>query len=182
MFRYSSEGLFAVALVYTVVFDGFTNTSIYRELYVSLGQTLPLPRVSIYFLGFAVFSSAAVATARVSRLSGGEPTFRVFTPSLVPIAAGYEVAHNFPYIFRNLTQLLHLLGTNPVALTDVLPSSSIWIIQVALIVAGHLVAVAASHNASVENFERHRVVHLPVAVVMVLFTAVSLYIISRPVI
>ncbi|MFB6282436.1 MAG: hypothetical protein ABEK59_00685 [Halobacteria archaeon] len=187
-FSMSTEAVFGVALVYTVMFDGFSNTAFYEGLTSAanglVGDQTPY---LIYLAGLTVFLSAFLATSICSRLlSGIDKTpgqvFRVYAPSLLPIAAGYEVAHSFPYVFYNLTGILHLLGMEAVSLTDILSHQSVWIVQVSLIIAGHLFAVAASHAASVERFDRYRAAHLPVALVMVGFTVVSLWIISRPVV
>ena len=60
-----------------------------------------------------------------------------------------------------------------------------WGSQVALIVVGHVVAVVAAHYVAVERYgsgtAAHRG-HLPLVVLMVGYTVLSLWIISQPVV
>jgi hypothetical protein len=60
-----------------------------------------------------------------------------------------------------------------------------WGSQVVLVVVGHVVAVVAAHLAATARYgspRRARRAHLPLVVVMVGYTVLSLWIISRPVV
>jgi|GEM_PF-809157 len=119
-------------------------------------------------------------------------TAHAFGGTLVPIAAGYEVAHNYPYVAANLGQAVAVardlaLGTGggQVSLLGWLPLAGVWASQVALVVAGHLVAVIAAHRVATRRFPTvaaARRGHAPLVVVMVGYTLVSLWIVSRPVV
>jgi hypothetical protein len=58
-----------------------------------------------------------------------------------------------------------------------------WGSQVLLIVGGHAVAVVAAHRVAVNRYETLTLArrgHLPLVVVMVGYTVLSLWIVSRP--
>lgn len=211
---------FVVAMVYTVSFDGFTNTPEYQALHFGTQDTLAASApgltswtgVLLYVVGltgFVVFFLVAMAFVEHSGSSAGGvlATARAFAPTVIPIAAAYEIAHNYLYVLVNLPPLVDalrhavdapgfsiwtLLPALP-SLGSLIPQSAVgliavpafWASQVVLIVAGHVVAVVAAHAVAVDRFgsvERARRAHLPLVVVMVAYTVLSLWIISRPVV
>ncbi|MBV0925084.1 hypothetical protein KTS45_12845 [Halomicroarcula limicola] len=193
----TSTAAFVVLALYTVSFDGLTNTRAFRSLLASMPTDLgPTPAaVVLYLAGFALFlGSYRVAVAPVGRLGDGDPGTHtaidgpatVFAASLLPIAAAYEVAHTYPFVLRNLGVLAALLTDGIIAPDPVagLPLSVFWGSQVGLVVAGHLVAVVAAHAVAVEAYGRRggRRAHAPLVAVMVGYTVLSLWIISQPVV
>lgn len=197
----SESGLlvFIVAMVYTVSFDGFTSTPEYQQLLFVVRDALntgALTGVVLYIVGLVGFVLSFVgAAAAVERIGAtGTPaiaTARAFAPTVVPIAVAYELAHNYPYVLRNLGQAVELglrvfgSGQTTVSVLGWLSLPVFWGSQVLLIVLGHVVAVVAAHEVAVRRYgtlDRARRAHLPLVVVMVGYTVLSLWIISRPVI
>jgi len=187
-----TEGALAavvVAAVYTVSFDGFAATAAFQSvLFAVRGSTGvgPTASVLLYGLGFAcfllVFHAVGVATGRLGGID--EPDLAV-APTLVPIAAAYEVAHNYPYVLANLGRLPATVGLDAVELLAWLSLPVFWGSQVALIVGGHVVAVVAAHRVvsrATASRRRALVAHAPLVVLMVGYTALSLWIVSRPVV
>lgn len=191
-----------VAAVYTVSFDGFANTRVYQSLAVDARGALgvgPEGRVLLYVLGLGGFVATFYGTTRlVSSLGGragdGGPATvsaaRAFAPTVLPIAAAYEVAHNYTYVIGSLGRLVSV-ASDPVLASRALdplgwlPLSAFWGSQVVLIVVGHLVAVVAAHRVAVARFRTLRAArrgHLPLTVLMIAYTVVSLWIVSRPVV
>ncbi|SFH60985.1 hypothetical protein [Albimonas pacifica] len=119
--------------------------------------------------------------------------------SLVPIVAGYHVAHYIPvalvqgqYLWAALGDPLHLhwalTGFTSHEVTtsffnhvdDVRP---IWLSQAAAIVAGHVVGVFAAHAAALELFGSARRAarsQIPLAGFMVLATLLGLWLLAAP--
>jgi hypothetical protein len=198
--RDASVAAFVVATVYTVSFDGFTATATFRGLRDAAVDAVGLgvAGVSLYLAGLAAFLASYVLAARVavaaSRVGDGPgvPTAtatRAFAGSVVPIAAAYGVAHNYPFVLANLGQAVAigrelLLGVgDPVSLLGWLPVPVFWVSQVALIVGGHLIGVVAAHGAATrvtDSPAAARRTHAPFVVVMVAYTVVSLWVVSRP--
>lgn len=200
---------FVIAMVYTVSFDGFTNTPEYQSLHFATADVIGAgldAELALYLTGLAIFvASFQGAMVLVETLgsdagrNGGGKGWGVgvrgaamaFAQTVIPIAAAYELAHNYPFVLQNLARLLELAlqaagATHPtISFLGWLSVSLFWASQVALIVIGHVVAVIAAHAVAVdryESLEQARRAHLPLVVVMVGYTVLSLWIISRPVV
>ncbi len=180
---------FVVAMVYTVSFDGFVETPEYQAGLVAVHSLVgPIAPVAVgfYLVGFCAFVGVFWAVARTTGALGGfdRPVVAV-APTVIPIAAAYEVAHAFPFVLGNLGQLPAALGGPAVDLIGWLSLAAFWGSQVTLIVLGHVVAVIAAHQVvfrRVESRRRALVAHLPLVALMVGYTVLSLWIISRPVV
>ena len=180
----------AVAAVYTVSFDGLTETPVFQALLAALDGGPGPTAVGLYLGGFALFlASYALAVRAVDRIggpTGWTSTATAFAGSVVPIAAAYEVAHTYPFVLRNLGTLVGLATGGALApdLTAWLPVAGFWASQVGLVVGGHLVAVVAAHAVASDRYGRRvgRRAHAPLVVVMVGYTVLSLWIVSRPVV
>ncbi|WP_254547272.1 hypothetical protein [Halomarina pelagica] len=109
-------------------------------------------------------------------------------PTILPIAAAYEFAHNYPYVIENTGKTVTVIAGwfNTIIVVDPLSWLSLavfWGTQVLLIIAGHVIAVVAAHNVIAERTSQRSVLvpHLPLTVLMISYTMLSLWIISRPV-
>jgi hypothetical protein len=192
----AAEAGVVVAAVFTVSFDGFRETpefaavaAVAREAFgPGLGTALP-----IYAAGFALFVAAFAAAARATAgLVGRSPrrTARDLAPTVLPIAAAYEVAHNADYLLLNAGFAVELLAGRAGTAVAVDPAawlslSAYWGLQVALVVLGHVVAVVAAHAVLARHGGPERATrraHLPLTALMVAYTLVSLWTVSRPVI
>ena len=188
--------VFAITTVYTVSFDGFTETRAYQSVLFELRGALgtgPETSILLYVLGLAGFVLTFAATSRaVERLGGSTDrdwvaAARWFAPTVLPIAGAYEVAHNYPYVIRNLGQLLSMFvpGVESVDVLGWLPVSLFWGSQVVLVVAGHVVAVVAAHAVARSRYDSPAAArrgHLPLVALMIGYTVLSLWIISQPVV
>lgn len=190
--------IFVIAAVYTVSFDGFSESTAYQTILFGTRELLgigPLVSLLVYLTGLLAFvGSFALAAVAVEALATGDATdwiatARAFAPTVVPIAAAYEVAHNYPFVLRNVGQLLTITlefvggGGTTISLLGWLSVPVFWGSQVLLIVGGHVVAVVAAHRVAVDRYETLTLArrgHLPLVVVMVGYTVLSLWIVSRP--
>jgi len=200
----------AVAAVYTVSFDGFTNTAPYRTLRFStrrLVGTGQATSILLYALGYVAFLGTFVGTVRLGdRLVAlNRPTepaatsdrdslrgaVIAFAPTVLPIAAAYDLAHNYPSVIRSTARLVDstaarrgwtVVSVDPLAWLTV---PAFWTTQVVLLVVGHVVAVVAAHRVALDRYRSVSAVrrgHLPLVVLMICYTVLSLWIISQPVI
>ncbi|HEX4216312.1 MAG TPA: hypothetical protein VIA06_23590 [Candidatus Dormibacteraeota bacterium] len=110
-----------------------------------------------------------------------------FAYALVPIFIGYDAAHYLTYLLLQgpaLWRLLpDLLSRGPVAPfhPGTIDPSTLWRLQIGLVVVGHVIAVALGHLRAREVFrtpERVLASQYPTLIMMVTFTAASLWLLS----
>ena len=192
---------FVIATVYTVSFDGFTSTPEFQTLLFTSRDALGVGSsvsVLLYLLGFAGFVIVFIVISRLTQyLAGAHQTewtaaVFAFAPTVLPIAVAYEIAHNYPFVLANAGQLgaglWPFLGLGHGPVIDPLAwlsLSAYWWSQVVLIVIGHIVAVIAAHYVAVARYSTvtaARRGHVPLTALMIGYTVLSLWIISRPIV
>lgn len=129
-----------------------------------------------------------------SRLSVCELALR-FGFSLLPIVLVYHVSHYLALLITQGTQLLPLLsdpcgrgwnlfGTADWLRVPLVPGAgTVWHVQVALIVAGHVVSVWIAHVEALRLFGNARLAlrsQWPMLLLMVLLTTIGLWILAQP--
>lgn len=188
---------FVVATVYTVSFDGFTSTPEYQSILFSTRDAIglgPITGILLYVAGYLVFLGSFAVVGAIADVAGGRMSrgrsLMDFAPTVLPIAVAYEISHNYPSVARNLGQLSFVLGKYVVAdpsaveLLFWLSLPVFWGSQVLLVVAGHIVAVVAAHYVTLDRYPARQLAtraHVPLTVLMVGYTVISLWIVSRPV-
>lgn len=188
-------GAFVVALLATIVYDGYRGTVWYRRLLDALtlsggrdvlaGTLVMALVVGAFFLAFLAVCGA------VTRLEEGDldAVARRYAPTLVPIAAVYFVAHYFLY-FVDVVQFTPGTVADPFErewVPDYLPWTGIpgvlvWYLQAGLIVWGHVVAVLEAHRVSLTRHRRPRtalVAQLPLVLLMVAYTFSGLWVLGE---
>jgi hypothetical protein len=117
--------------------------------------------------------------------------------SLIPIALAYNLAHFLSFLLIQ-GQLIIPLASDPfgagwdlfgtadyVINIGVINARFVWFFSVAVIVAGHVIAVYLAHVQAMQLFSNRSLViksQLPMLGLMVLYTVVSLWIVSRPIV
>ncbi|KTG10113.1 hypothetical protein AUR64_10985 [Haloprofundus marisrubri] len=195
---------FVVAVLYVTTYDGFVGTNLWAGFVIELvGFGMPplLGYLLVYLVGFLLFLRVYWWSARLARRYGDtyysvEYLAERFAPSLLAIAAGYHLAHNLGVMLSLSPTLLDVGGStlvdlasgatisppqNPLTLAS-LPS---WFsgLELFFVLLGHLVAVWVAHAVAYDLFpDRLQAVHSQygVTAVMVLYTMVSLWIVSEP--
>jgi hypothetical protein len=180
----------------STTFDGLSRTSIWINWVFGIGGP---GRIVIQTAGLVatigIVTLAYLLAMRVAaRIVGGDwhPLAVRFSPSLVPIVLAYVVAHYFSFLVLEgqlgLVRLSdpfgvgwNLFGTdNWVINLALLTPTTIWYVQVAAIVVGHVGGVVFAHDRAIAMFDRETAVRTQYALlaVMVLFTASGLLILS----
>jgi len=193
---------FLLLLLSAVLFDGLLGTAFWRAIERWLpGDREGLFAATLGLVGiWAVFLVAYVgACAAMAAVTGGHTPVaglsRRYALTLVPIAVGYAMAHNFSYVLVQAQALLALVsdpfgwGWNLFGTAGLEPDIGIvdarttWRVAVAAIVLGHIMSVVLAHIIALrtEPTRRSAVLGLmPLTLVMVAYTAVSLSIIADP--
>lgn len=130
---------------------------------------------------------------------GWGAAFRVFAPSILPIALGYHIAHYLPSFLVD-AQYARIAATDPLARGwDVLGLGQvyvttgffntqasvrvIWLAQAGAVVIGHILAILLAHGLAVRHFgtaRRALISQVPLAVFMVAYTVFGLWLLASP--
>ena len=198
---------FVIAMLSTVLFDGLLGGQVWWLAQRTL--TLWFPHWADdggYFTGsiglvtvWLLFLAAYLLTCEVTRqLTGGRALAtiaRQFVLTLVPIAVAYLIAHNFANLLVQ-GQLLITLISDPLGrhwnlfgTADFEPDIGIidarltWYVAISAIVIGHVISVWLAHRVALREFGSPRqavIASLPLTVLMVVYTAISLSVIAEP--
>ena len=194
-----SDAAFIVLLLAGVTYDGLSETAFgatllewvltpvigalgVTSLAFLLTETLTLALVVITFL------AAFAAVIALSRMLGRGATMRpaAYAATLLPIAAGYLIAHYLTLVIRGAIWLPALITDPLMSLApDVgwIPVGAIWYLSVAAIVGGHIAGIVVAHRlALLDAPERPTVAGLPIVVLMIGYTVLSLWIIAQPIV
>ena len=179
-----------VVLVGSTAFDGVTRTEWWQNGPGVRGDAVAGPPTLGLLATVAVIAALYVgATALAGRITGRPGAPDAFAHSVLPIAAGYAVAHYFSLLLLDgqttwilvsdpFAQGWDLFGTigNAVDYTAVTPRT-ISLVQVAAIVVGHVVGVVLAHDRAVKvaTGVEARTSQYPLLAVMVAFTVGGLY-------
>lgn len=188
------DAAFVIALLWGTTFDGLSSTPLWVE------WTRPLvaagvPAQGLYLValvgGFALSYGGFRLVVRASRLTG--PTFLAsdvlasrFARGLVPIAAGYHLAHYLGYFLGFLPTLVAttlsplLVSTAPPVLS--LPAGFGYL-ALGFVLLGHVLAVWVAHSVAYHSFPGHIQAvqsQYPLTLLMIAYTMLSLWIVSRP--
>jgi hypothetical protein len=121
----------------------------------------------------------------------------VYVYSLVPIAIAYQVAHYYTYLLIQGQGMISYIsdpfgwGRELFATAGyeirigVVDAALVWYSEVALIVAGHVIAVYVAQLISLRFFEGSRRALrslAPMLILMILYTISSLWILSQPIV
>jgi hypothetical protein len=182
-----------VVLVGSTAFDGLTRTNWWQGGPGVAGDAATLPQVvglTLMLLLVAALYAGATRLAGRSADRGDGPA--QYAHSVIPIAAGYAIAHYFSLLLLDgqLSLILasdpfgrgwNLFGTaaNAVDLTAVSPRT-ISVVQVVAIVTGHILGVVLAHDRAVrlsgpKHRAQARIAQYPLLVVMVVFTLGGLF-------
>jgi hypothetical protein len=180
-------GLPAVVLVLvgTTAFDGVTRTQWWQNGPGLAGGSAGLPATLGLLDTVGLVAALYIGATRLSgRISGAGEGPTTYAHSLIPIAAGYAVAHYFSLLLLDgqLTWILasdpfqtglNLFGTagNAVNYTAISPRT-ISLVQVGAIVLGHVLGVVLAHDRAVRVAPARQalVAQYPLLVLMVAFT------------
>ena len=206
----TAMALFVVLALATVTFDGLTETSAWVDVQnavwpvaelaggravqaIDTAGLLMLP--ALFAVVYLAFSSG------VRSLSGEKASVtdvaKGFVLSLVPIALAYNLAHFISFLLIQ-GQLVIPLASDPFGFgwdlfgsagyrlnIDVIDARTTWFISVAAIVVGHIASVYVAHETAlrrVPDGARALRGQYPMLLLMVLYTATSLWIIAQPIV
>ena len=190
---------FVAVMLGSVGFDSITRTSFWQNFEAGSLTTdatripvrlLVLLAVVAFVAGAYLLAMHFAASTTASRI----PLAPLFLGSLVPIALVYSIAH-YVSLLASQGQYLIPLVSDPFGkgwdlfgsahftpnLVPIAPGT-LWYVQVATLVAGHVLGLVLAHDRSVGLFEGAAVLRSQYAMLalMVLYTIAGLYLLSSP--
>ena len=206
----TATAAFVVVALATVTFDGLSATGAWTDLNLALYdaasvfgtyaievvETLGLVGVPTVFLAVYLAFSWAIRWLSGDGASTTQVA-RAFVFALVPIALAYNMAHFISLLAITGQAIIplasdpfgfgwDLIGTGGYAVNlRVVNAKFVWFLSVAAIVVGHIVSVYVAHVISLERTsDRSRALRgqYPMLVLMVFYTATSLWIIAQPIV
>lgn len=162
----------------SILFDGLSQTAPWYEVF----GAPPAGPLTLQLAGFLLVIAAAALV--VARLVGLAST----GAGLLPIAVGYLIAHYITFVIVDSQRLL-IAFSDPLQQGDDLfgtafnePTGAflapglVWTLQIVTVVGGHMIGAWAGHVAADRHGGRDlRLRQVPLAVVMVLLTTVTLW-------
>ena len=182
-----------VVLVGSTAFDGVTRTTWWQNGPGISGDAATRPQlIGLTLMLLVVTAMFVIATRTAGRSSGIDDGPAQYAHSVIPIAAGYAIAHYFSLLLLD-GQLTYILASDPFArgwdlfgtaqnavdYTAVSPRT-ISLVQVAAIVSGHIIGVVLAHDRAVRlagpgHRAAARISQYPLLAVMVTFTLGGLF-------
>lgn len=197
--------IFVLFMLSSTGFDGLKETVFFTKATELLPgfltsnyllfETLVLALSPFFLLGIYGFFIVLMKRLIHTKLSIRQLAYS-FALSLIPIAIAYNIAHYFtlllipgqaiiPAISDPLGSGLNLFGTAGYEVNETfLTAFAVWYSQIALIVIGHIAAVFVAHVEALKIFSTRKqalLSQIPMLILMVLYTAGSLWIISQPI-
>jgi hypothetical protein len=198
-----SDAAFIVLVLSAVTYDGLQETApfgsamnvLFTALLPVIGalntvlavQTVLLLAVWLAFLG--VFVLASWVTLRMHDVDREPPPLGsvvgAYAATLLPIAGGYLIAHYLTLVIQGVAWIPVLIA-DPLSTVapplDWIPISVVWYLSVGAIVLGHVAAVVLAHRRALrESARRPILAGLPLVVLMIGYTVLSLWIIAQPI-
>ncbi len=207
----SDEAYLALLMLSITGFHGLTMTpnwarltdwlnrsfSLGNLLAFSLGMTLLLLLPILVYAVLVKFSyilgSPAAATSTTGRLSFHDYFVR-YAYALLPIALFYHLAHNMEHLLMEGPKVMSLisdpfgwnwnvLGTAHWTIPPLVSLDVLWIVQVVLVLVGHVYSLWIAHHTSRQLFSdpvAARRSQIPMLVAMIAFSVFSLWLLKQP--
>lgn len=180
-----------VALIAVLLGATFYDTISGSTEWVRAVQGWPVSRVVSDTAGLLVVIGLVAVTFMAATLLAGRagdrgrrPVPGLLAHTIIPIVAGYVIAHYFSFLLFQGQQTIALLAdplTSPQQVSGavnygLITTTGIALVQVIAVVVGHVLAVISAHDRSVALFPRADAVigQLPLMVLMVGYTVSGL--------
>ena len=202
--------ILVVIFLSTVTFDGFSQTPPWQELLLwsfttfsewsltalMVTNTVGLILFAGLFVGAYLGFSAIMARSGPNQPDRTLTAARLFAFSLIPIAVAYHLAHFFSYLLIQ-GQLIIPLVSDPFGFgwdlfqtadysvnIAIVNARIVWIVAIASIVIGHVIAVFLAHITALRHFRAHDAAlrsQRAMLILMVGYTMISLWILAQPI-
>jgi hypothetical protein len=202
---HTSEVFLIMVILSNVTFDGFMATGTWYDITENAYGLIPNMTI-LTTLGLIccilVFTLVYFTFCRAISLASGASFSDIsiaksFVYSLIPIAIAYHLAHFLSFLLIQGQLVIPLFsdpfgyGWNIFGTADYIVNIAIvdakfaWIVSIASIVVGHIIAVYLAHVIAVRKFATYSTAlrsQLPMLILMVSYTVISLWILAQPIV
>lgn len=201
LFRSIMSGVFSTPWISNLLFDisewGFPERQVAMTAMLIL---FPLVFIAAFMATSWVMTAVTRRYGGPSSSAGAVGTGKAalaFVLTLVPIAVAYHLSHYFSYLLTTGQYIIPLIsdplgnGADLFGTADYRVSFTVlspyfyWYASVALIIIGHVIAVYLAHVVALRLYRTRRaalVSQIPMVVLMVLYTSLSLWILAQPIV
>jgi hypothetical protein len=190
----SGATAFIVALLWVTTYDGLVATPAWESAITPLVEA-GVPALLVYVValvvGFLFFYYVYRYASRRARDTAdsyvaADYLARYFAPALLPIAAGYHLAHFLGYFLRLSPSLAGVVSSPlsaPANATVLTIPGWFATLQILLVLLGHVLAIWVAHSRSFELFPG---IFKPIrsqyatTVAMIFYTMASLWVVTQP--
>jgi polyferredoxin len=198
------EAYLALVLFSLTAFHGLTMTPSWKIFVSGIQDVIRIGQLAAFSVGmmiclvlpiviYAGFVAVSRALVQAKDRSLGE-LFVTYSYGLIPIALFYHIAHNVEHFVmesQKLTALISdpfgfdwdLFGTAALRAGPLFSLSTVWYLQVALIVIGHVFGIYVSHRQADRLFGSRSGTLLsqaPMILLMIGFSVLSLWLVKQP--
>lgn len=204
----TDEAYLALLMLSITGFHGLTMTPNWARLNEWLSRSLSLGNLLAFSLGMAMLLLAPILVyavlIRLSYSLGNSSTasdrlsfrdyFVRYAYALLPIALFYHLAHNMEHLMMEGPKVVALLsdpfgwnwnlfGTAHWSIPPLISLDMLWIVQVVLVLVGHVYSLWIAHHTSRQlfaNVASARRSQLPMLLAMIGFSVFSLWLLKQP--
>jgi hypothetical protein len=198
---------FVLAMLSSVLFDGLHSSTAWPWFEGVLARLVPYGTVIgdkiegttglvlVWLVFLAAYGLTSWIAAKFTPGASASSIARSFAPTLIPIAVGYNVAHNFSSLVEQGQNTLYLVsdpfgwrwnlfGTAQLhTRSELVDASMTWYVAISMIVLGHCVGVWLAHRAALRDHPQPAAAvrsASAMVLLMLVYTAVSLFVIAAP--
>ena len=198
------EAYLALILFALTAFHGLTMTPIWKTITGAIQEVVPVGDIGAFSIGMAAslilpvlvyaFFIWLTRLAARSDVATYKALFIKYAYGVVPIALFYHIAHNLEHFFVESQKLVVLISdpfgygwdlfrTADVQVAAIFSMGTIWYMQVAAILIGHVFGIYVSHHHSHIIYENRGTAirsQIPMIFLMICLSILSLWLIAQP--
>ncbi|GIW81705.1 MAG: hypothetical protein KatS3mg105_3512 [Gemmatales bacterium] len=202
----TDEAYLALLMLSITGFHGLTMTANWHQIIDWLNETFSFGRMLAFSIGMTALMLAPIAiyalliwcSYRFATRSGTNLSYHDYfiryAYALLPIALFYHLAHNMEHLLMEGPKVValfsdpfgwnwNLFGTAQWSVPPLISLDVLWIVQIVLVLVGHLFSLWVAQRTSVNLFgNRQSAVRsqIPMLVAMILFSVFSLWLLKQP--
>lgn len=198
----TDEAFLTLILLAMTSFHGLTMTPVWPRLTYAVHEFLGGPRLLTFTLLMAgIILAPILVYAGLIKISAfwGKPhssktLFLHYAYAFLPLALFYHLAHNAEHFLIEGPKIIaivsdpfgwgwNLLGTSQWTVPPLITLEGLWIIQVAAVLIGHIFSLWISARTTrrlIPERGRAFLVQFPILIAMILFSAISLWLLKQP--